>query len=301
MDHNKDDVMDKEQAMDHDGGSEEIKKLRRKNQLSIGIIIALLIALVWGVVGTIRMHGELDDIRLRDYAANGMEIVDEKNDDATKAWNALQSANAPADATRDGGLQVRPGGSGTIPDGAVKVELYTDFMCPACGRLERSLGPRLQEAVDAGQIRLVLHPVAFLDQVSPDHYSTRAAAALAWVADHDAAHLLAVHRALYEQGFQPEEGSRKPVGKEALKAQLVKAGMDQDAAEQALAGDYEPWVAKATSYTTLRKDLRTRMDDGTERFSTPTLVVGNRRVALQKDAGATVKAFDDAVKAARKQ
>lgn len=300
MERNEDSATDKEQTMDHDGGGEEIKRLRRKNQLSIGVIIALLIVVALGMVVISRMGNELDGIHLRDYAASGVEIVDEKNDDVTKAWHALQSANAPADATRDGGLQVRPGGSGAIPDGAVKVELYTDFMCPACGRLERGLGPRLQEAVDAGQIRLVLHPVAFLDQVSPDHYSTRTAAALAWVADHDAAHLLAVHRALYEQGFQPEEGSRKPVGKEILKAQLVKAGLDQDAAEQALAGDYEPWVNKATTYTTLRKDLRTHMDDGTERFSTPTLVVGNRRIALQKDAGATVKAFDDAVKAARK-
>lgn len=300
MERNEDSATDKEQTMDHDGGGEEIKRLRRKNQLSIGVIIALLIVVALGMVVISRMGNELDGIHLRDYAASGVEIVDEKNDDVTKAWHALQSANAPADATRDGGLQVRPGGSGAIPDGAVKVELYTDFMCPACGRLERGLGPRLQEAVDAGQIRLVLHPVAFLDQVSPDHYSTRTAAALAWVADHDAAHLLAVHRALYEQGFQPEEGSRKPVGKEILKAQLVKAGLDQDAAEQALAGDYEPWVNKATTYTTLRKDLRTHMDDGTERFSTPTLVVGNRRVALQKDAGATVKTFDDAVKAARK-
>lgn len=300
MERNEDSATDKEQTMDHDGGGEEIKRLRRKNQLSIGVIIALLIVVALGMVVISRMGNELDGIHLRDYAASGVEIVDEKNDDVTKAWHALQSANAPADATRDGGLQVRPGGSGAIPGNAVKVELYTDFMCPACGRLERSLGPRLQEAVDAGQIRLVLHPVAFLDQVSPDHYSTRTAAALAWVADHDAAHLLAVHRALYEQGFQPEEGSRKPVGKEVLKAQLVKAGLDQDAAEQALAGDYEPWVNKATTYTTLRKDLRTRMDDGTERFSTPTLVVGNRRVALQKNAGATVKAFDDAVKAARK-
>lgn len=300
MERNEDSATDKEQTMDHDGGGEEIKRLRRKNQLSIGVIIALLIVVALGMVVISRMGNELDGIHLRDYAASGVEIVDEKNDDVTKAWHALQSANAPADATRDGGLQVRPGGSGAIPDGAVKVELYTDFMCPACGRLERSLGSRLQEAVDAGQIRLVLHPVAFLDQVSPDHYSTRTAAALAWVADHDAAHLLAVHRALYEQGFQPEEGSRKPVGKEILKAQLVKAGLDQDAAEQALAGDYEPWVNKATTYTTLRKDLRTHMDDGTERFSTPTLVVGNRRIALQKDAGATVKAFDDAVKAARK-
>ena len=301
MDHDEDSAMDKEQTMDHGGGGKWIKKLRRRDKLSIGAIIALLVVMIVEMAVIAHMGSELMDIHLRDYAASGVEIVDEKNDDATKAWNALQAANTPADATRDGGLQVRPGGSGAIPGDAVKVELYTDFMCPACGRLERSLGPRLQEAVDAGQIRLVLHPVAFLDQVSPDHYSTRAAAALAWVADHDAAHLLAVHRALYEQGFQPEEGSGKTVGKEAIGAQLVKAGMDKDAAVQALAGDYEPWVAKATSYTMLRKDLRTRMDDGTERFSTPTLVVGNRRVALQKDAGATVKAFDDAVKAARKQ
>lgn len=278
-----------------------IERLRLKVKAYIGLAIIMLIIMIGEAVFVYRSGSELLDTHLRDDAASGAAIVNEKDDDATKAWNALQTANAPAGATRDGGLQVRPGGSGAMPDGAVKVELYTDFMCPACGRLERSLGPRLQEAVDAGQIRLVLHPVAFLDQMSPDGcYSTNTAAALAWVADHDAAHLLAVHRALYEQGFQPEEGSGKTVGKEAIGAQLVKAGMDKDAAEQALAGDYEPWVAKATSYTMLRKDLRTRMDDGTERFSTPTLVVGNRRVALQKDADAMVKTFDDAVKAARK-
>ena len=84
----------------------------------------------------------------------------------------------------------------------VRVDAFIDFLCPFCRQFELSFGPALADLVAGGQVRLVYHPMNFLDDASTTNYSTRAAAASGCAADEgrfvDYAHALFAN--------QPPEG-----------------------------------------------------------------------------------------------
>jgi protein-disulfide isomerase len=90
-------------------------------------------------------------------------------------WS-VYATNKAGDFTAPAGVNAEQTGvvSGSGP---VTVDLYADFMCPACKQFEERVGPTLQQLVDEGKITLVVHPVAYLDRYSTTEYSTRAAVA----------------------------------------------------------------------------------------------------------------------------
>ena len=64
-----------------------------------------------------------------------------------------------------------------IGSGPVTVDIYLDFMCPVCKQYEDQAGQTLNQLVADDKIRLVYHPVAFLDRASNGtQYSTRSSA-----------------------------------------------------------------------------------------------------------------------------
>ena len=78
--------------------------------------------------------------------------------------------------------------SGAVPVGAtdapVTVEIYYDYMCPACGAFEAVNGDELDRLMNEGVARIELRPISFLDEQSEGtRYSTRAANAFATVVD----------------------------------------------------------------------------------------------------------------------
>ncbi|WP_322763035.1 DsbA family protein [Frankia sp. Cr2] len=78
----------------------------------------------------------------------------------------------PANATgSDNGIVV---GKATAP---VTVDFYEDFQCPICENLETSLGPTVQQLIDAGEIKAVYHMMSFLGQESVRAANAAAAAA----------------------------------------------------------------------------------------------------------------------------
>ena len=84
--------------------------------------------------------------------------------------------------------------------GAVRLEIYLDYMCPYCGRFERANGDEIERLVADGTVRLELHPLSFLDRMSDGtQYSTRAANAVATVADRAPDQLLRVQRGAVRQ------------------------------------------------------------------------------------------------------
>ncbi|MCL2802830.1 MAG: thioredoxin domain-containing protein [Micrococcales bacterium] len=61
---------------------------------------------------------------------------------------------------------------------ASRIDVFVDYMCPFCDRFEYQHGSEIKDLVDAGDVVLVTHPLAFLDRMSGDSlYSSRAAAA----------------------------------------------------------------------------------------------------------------------------
>lgn len=90
-----------------------------------------------------------------------------------------------------------------VGKGPVLVDVYEDFLCPVCRRFETSAGPTVDQLIAAGKVRVVYHPVAYLDRYSTTAYSTRSSAASGCAADGGKFHEYA--KALYER--QPPEGS----------------------------------------------------------------------------------------------
>jgi hypothetical protein len=88
----------------------------------------------------------------------------------------------------------------------VVVEIYYDYMCPACGAMEKVNGAELDRLMQDGTIRIALRPISFLDRQSQGtRYSARAANAFATVVNDAPVKAWAFHTALY--AAQPEEGS----------------------------------------------------------------------------------------------
>src|SRR5689334_11286577 len=107
---------------------------------------------------------------------------------------------APAHVTSTSAIPV---GASNAP---VTVAIWFDYMCPACGAFEKANGTELARLVADGTVRLELHPIAFLDDLSSGtEYSTRSASAVAAVADAAPDKVWDFHTALY--GQQPSEGS----------------------------------------------------------------------------------------------
>ncbi|MET7902276.1 thioredoxin domain-containing protein [Streptomyces sp. NPDC005355] len=85
-------------------------------------------------------------------------------------------AQVPADANEEGDGIV-------IGDGPVTTDSYIDFQCPFCRMFEEASGPMLDGMVADGRITLIYHPMAFLDAMSTNRYSTRASAASGCASD----------------------------------------------------------------------------------------------------------------------
>ncbi|OBK89396.1 DsbA family protein [Mycolicibacter sinensis] len=85
------------------------------------------------------------------------------------------------------------------------LSFYEDFLCPACGNLERALGPTVSRLIDSGAIAADYHMVAILDRAQNDNYSSRAGAAAYCVADESIDAFRRFHTALYTVELQPSE------------------------------------------------------------------------------------------------
>ncbi|TXH41405.1 MAG: disulfide bond formation protein DsbA [Actinobacteria bacterium] len=72
-----------------------------------------------------------------------------------------------------------PVGTATKP----VLDVYEDFQCPACAAFEKAAGATVDELVANGQVKVVYHPMNFLDANLGNDSSTRAAAAFGCAVD----------------------------------------------------------------------------------------------------------------------
>ncbi len=183
-------------------------------------------------------------------------------------WAAVSSQDkagaAPASAV-DGGTAFAVG-SGPVP-----VDLYLDFMCPACNQFEQATGPTLDQLVAAGKITVRYHPIAILDGASSTRYSTRAAAASAAAAD--GGRFAEYLKALYAQ--QPPE--RTPGLDDAKLIEIGRSvGLGDDFAGKVTAGTYRGWAGRVTEAAAAKGFT-----------STPTVVVGGTELRDRSPAAVT--------------
>jgi protein-disulfide isomerase len=136
-----------------------------------------------------------------------------------------------------------PAGSASAP---VTVTLYEDFICPFCGEFEAATRTKLQQAVDAGKVKLRYHILDYLPRNTTNNYSLRAANAEAVVLN-DAGPKAAkkFHDLLYEN--QPKEGSAG-LSDGQLVDYAVQAGASRSKASDGISnGTFDQWVKNGTS------------------------------------------------------
>jgi protein-disulfide isomerase len=85
------------------------------------------------------------------------------------------------------------------------VAFYEDFLCPACGKFERTFGPTVSNLIDVGAIAADYSMVSILDSPKNQNYSSRAGAAALCVADESIDAFRRFHSALYSADIQPSE------------------------------------------------------------------------------------------------
>jgi protein-disulfide isomerase len=150
-----------------------------------------------------------------------------------------------------------------VGEGPVTVEVYLDYLCPACRRFEEAAGPTIERLLAERRITMVYHPVAILDRYSTNEYSSRSAAGAGCAAD--GGRLVQYTDALY--ATQPDEG-----GAGHTDDRLVEI-----ATTAGLAGDEFGQCLRERRYA----DWVTHVTDGMSRRGvngTPTVFVNGRQL-----------------------
>jgi len=196
----------------------------------------------------------------------------------------LQSSD---DSSSSGGEFSSPLGAteSAIPVGEeaapVRMDIFQDYMCPACGQFEQISGETVDGYVDDGTVRVYYHTMSFLDRTSNGtRYSTRAASSAGCAADQGV--FREYNRLLYQN--QPSEGTNGLSDDELIDIG-AQAGTNAPAFEVCVRNlDYEEWVGNVTEDA---------FNDGVE--GTPTVRVDGQSVEDITPAGLT-KAIEDALK-----
>jgi protein-disulfide isomerase/uncharacterized membrane protein YphA (DoxX/SURF4 family) len=91
---------------------------------------------------------------------------------------------------------------------AATVDIFEDFMCPACERFESSAGAALAAEVRANKAQVRFHELAFLNANSNGtRYSSRSANAAVCASDVSVDAFKKFHDILFKPSVQPKEGS----------------------------------------------------------------------------------------------
>lgn len=180
----------------------------------VAIVVVLIAAAGWGIKS------------LSDSNEKNTEVIEPRN-------------------LTDGGVDYPAGGEGgAAADNADAplVEVFEDFLCPACGQFEQSSGVFLKQQAEAGEIRLRFMPFSFLHNQSTNDYSRRAMnLAMCAVDTQGPEAFWEVNTALYAN--QPSEGGAGPSNAELidLAEEAGVTGLDECVRTE----KFSPWIDEA--------------------------------------------------------
>jgi protein-disulfide isomerase len=163
------------------------------------------------------------------------------------------------------------------------VDVYEDLLCPYCGRFETRDGNKMIQAVNDGQIQVVYHSVAILNQhTTPTGYSQRAANAVMCAAA--SGFFPTYHRKLYAE--QPLEGSAGLTDAELIAKAQQLLGQAPPAAFTICvnSGKYNKTVTNETLRAASDATLRAPGEKG---FGTPTVMVNGKYADVSDDSWLT--------------
>lgn len=178
-----------------------------------------------------------------------------------------------AAVTEDYGVQL--GG------GPVEIDLYIDYMCPACKQFESTYAANIQSWLDEGAVTVEYHPLTILDRLSNGtEYSSRAAAASVCAADAGEQEFLDYTLALYEN--QPAENTSGLSDDELIALGTDDVDLGEDWRSCVEDDTYRGWVEAGNEHATA--------DQGVS--ATPTAMVDGEVVENSAFADAVQAAID---------
>jgi protein-disulfide isomerase len=233
---------------------------RRKLFIGAGVVVVLLVAVIGGVLIYNNQKNATEGQDIQAVAPSGSQQAD--------------TASADVPVTRDGGVVVVGESSAKVP-----LDVYEDFLCPACRQFEETYGSDIDKYVTDGSVQVRYHMLPMLNERSdPAGYSLDSANAGLCAAD--AGQFPAFHKSLYAD--QPEEGSR---GWD--RQQLAKLGKDlgitsADFTTCVTSGKYNDLVQSNFDEVKKTAYLQQEFPDGTKGFGTPTIASGEKVVDTSK-------------------
>ena len=214
--------------------AEAARKESRNRAIAIvaGVIAAIVVAVGAGIVIQIARH----------------------NQDAKEA----AATAPPANVTNNGFAMGKS-------EAKVTIEVYEDFICPACKNFEDLNGEQLAKWTADGTVKVEYHPVSILDRYSSTDYSTRALNATAAVINTKPESFEAFHTLLFAN--QPPENSAG-LSDDQLIDYAVQAGVERAQVETDIRNlKYKNWTLKVA-------------DDFSKKgfTGTPTVVVNGKQL-----------------------
>lgn len=236
------------------------RKAPDRKKFAVGVVVVVVLA-VAVVVGLVIYNNQKN-------ATEGKDIQ------AARPDTSQQSDAADLTATRDGGV-VTVGSA----DAKVTLDVYEDFLCPACRSFEETYGSAIEKHVADGTVQVRYHMLPMLnDRSDPPGYSMDSANAGLCAAD--AGKFPEFHKSLFND--QPDEGSR---GWD--RQQLAKLGKnlgitDAKFTDCVVNGTYDDLVQENFDKVKTADYLQQEFPDGSKGFGTPTLAVGEKVVDTAK-------------------
>ncbi|MEH0980996.1 DsbA family protein [Micromonospora sp. CPCC 205556] len=129
-----------------------------------------------------------------------------------------------------------------LGSGPVTIDLYEDYLCPACQQFQQVSGATIDQLVSEGKARVVFHPVAYLNRYSTTDYSTRSSAAAGCAAE--GGRFKEFTDRLFER--QPREGGAGLSDDELIEIG-AGLGLDRDDFGSCVReGRFKPWTERVT-------------------------------------------------------
>jgi protein-disulfide isomerase len=186
-------------------------------------------------------------------------------------------------AGKDGGILVN---KATAKSNAPTLDIYEDFQCPSCARLEQAIGGQLSTMAKAGQIKLVVHVLSFLDDNLKNDSSKRSANAAACAADDGK--YLQYHAAVFAaQPAKEGDGYTDAQLTEFAKASGITGPALTTWQQCTNSGQHDKYV----------KDVQAGAEKANV-FGTPTVKLNGNDITKTLTTSAGAAALDAAVKAA---
>jgi protein-disulfide isomerase len=158
------------------------------------------------------------------------------------------------------------------PDARVTIDVYEDFLCPACRAFEEEYGDDIERAVAAGDLRVNYHLLNMLAEASdPAGYSTDAATAALL----SGSAFPSFHKSLFAD--QPSEDARG-WNREQLIALGTALGVTDPAFADGVRSGSLGEVVSAEFERARTTDSLLRERDGQRAFATPTVTSGGTLV-----------------------